>query len=155
MPFAAWSKIEAMELLATIAKEQAPVLICLQALQSHFGYIPAESIALVAQACNVSRAEVHGVFTYYHDLRSEPSPQILIRLCVAEACQSVGSRELVKAAEEKFGTVIGQVKEKIEIEAAYCFGNCALGPSATVNNKLIGRANIHSLASAVEKVATP
>ena len=155
MPFAAWSKIEAMEILATFAAEPAPVLICLQALQNHFGYLPTESLALVAQACNVSRAEVHGVFTYYHDLRSEPSPQILIRLCVAEACQSVGSRELVSAAEEKFNTLIGQVKEKVEIEAAYCFGNCALGPSATVNGKLIGRTNIHSLASAVEKVQIP
>lgn len=150
MPYAAWSKDSALAVLATVCDEPGPVLISLQALQAHFGYVPQDAISLVADACNVSRADVHGVLTYYHDLRTSPAPEVHIRLCVAEACQSVGSRELVKAAEENFAVALGEENGILEIETAYCFGNCALGPVAMVNGKLIGRASIEALLAAVK-----
>ena len=144
MQFAPWSKEAALDVLATTRDEPGPVLISLQAIQKHFGYVPHDAIALVADVCNVSRADVHGVLTFYHDLRISPTPKNSVRLCAAEACQAVGSRELAKALERN-GTV--------EIEIAYCFGNCALGPSAMVNGKLIGRATVEALIAAVESGA--
>lgn len=140
MSFPSWSKQAALGVLATTRDEPGPVLISLQALQRYFGYVPQEAVALVADACNVSRADVHGVLTFYHDLHTSPVPQNTIRLCAAEACQAVGARELAKALEES---------GKVEIDTAYCFGNCALGPSALVNGKLIGRATAEGLIAAV------
>lgn len=150
MPFASWSKQVALAILAKVRDEPGPVLISLQALQAHFGYVPQDAIPLVADACNVSRADVHGVLTFYHDLRTSPAPQSSIRICVAEACQALGSRQLVIAAEHNFKVTLGQVSESVEIEAAYCFGNCALGPTAMVNGKLIGRANVEALVAAAQ-----
>ena len=141
MSYASWAKEAALSVLATTCDKPGPVLISLQALQKHFGYVHQDAIALVAEACNVSRADVHGVLTFYHDLHTSPVPQNMVHLCAAEACQAVGGRELAKALEEN-GTV--------EIENVYCFGNCALGPSAMVNGKLIGRASVETLIAAVE-----
>lgn len=141
MQFAPWSKEAALGVLATTRDEPGPVFISLQAIQKHFGYVHQDAIALVADVCNVSRAEVHGVLTFYHDLRTSPAPKNSVRLCAAEACQAVGSRELAKALEGN-GTV--------EIEIAFCLGNCALGPSAMVNGKLMGRATVEALIAAVE-----
>jgi formate dehydrogenase subunit gamma len=141
MSFSTWSQEEALHILSGTCTQPGPVLISLQAIQSEFGCIPAPALSLVAQACNVSRAEVHGVLTFYSDLRTSPPPTPHIRLCVAEACQAVGSRELVSELR----------KQKIEFDEAFCFGNCALGPSATVNGQLIGRANAISIANAIHR----
>ena len=137
----AWSSEAALEVLATTRDEPGPVLISLQALQKLFGYVPPEAVAMVAEACNVSRADVHGVLTFYHDLHTSPVPRNTVHLCAAEACQAVGSRELAKGLAEN-GTV--------EIQNAYCFGNCALGPSAMVAGKLMGRATVEALLAVIE-----
>jgi len=141
MTFAPWSKEAAISVLATTRDEPGPVLISLQALQKHFGYVPQDAIALVADTCNVSRADVHGVLTFYHDLQTSPVPRNTVHLCGAEACQAVGARELAKALEES---------GSVEIETAYCFGNCALGPAAMMGGKLIGRATVEMLIAAIE-----
>ena len=90
-----WNLESATALITPIAaSEPGPVLQCLQAVQSHFGYVPSEAIALIADICNVSRADVHGVLTFYADLRTSAPPAVPVRLCAAEACQAVGSRDL-------------------------------------------------------------
>ena len=137
----AWSKEAALAVLATTRDEPGPVLISLQALQKFFGYVPREAVAMVAEVCNVSRADVYGVLTFYHDLHTSPVPRNTVYLCASEACQAVGSRELAEGL-AKNGTV--------EIQNAYCFGNCALGPSAMVDGKLMGRATVEALLSAIE-----
>lgn len=154
MPFAVWSIDAASTVLASTCIEPGPILISLQAIQEEFGYVPEESVALIASACNVSRADVHGVLTFYHDLRTSVPPQTSIRICVAEACQAVGSRELVEAAQETFRATLGDENTDVEIKPVYCFGNCALGPSARVNGQLVGRASIEQLVDAVEKSKT-
>jgi formate dehydrogenase subunit gamma len=138
MAYSQWSKEAAQTHLATTCDKPGPILISLQSLQQKFGYVHSEDVPLIAQACNVSKADVHGVLTFYHDLRTTPPPKKNIRICVAEACQAVGSRELVAEAEEKFGTKIGHENPNIEITADYCLGNCALGPSSMVNGELLG-----------------
>jgi formate dehydrogenase subunit gamma len=143
-----WSIEAATAIIAQTCDKPGPVLISLQALQAEFGFIPESAVALVAYACNVSRAEVHGVLTFYSDLRTTPSPADLIRICVAEACQAVGSRELVSALEKEFGVNLGDKVGKVELEPVYCFGNCALGPAVNVNGKLIGRATPQSIKAA-------
>jgi len=131
MTHSSWSVDAAMAVLEPLREEPGPVLIALQAIQSEFGYVPTEAVALIANTFNVSRADVHGVLTFYHDLRTTPALANEIKICVAEACQAVGSRELERILKTTYND---QVCE------AFCFGNCALGPAVMVNGKLIGRA---------------
>ncbi|MEI9907616.1 MAG: NAD(P)H-dependent oxidoreductase subunit E [Actinomycetota bacterium] len=145
MVFAQWSKETAQAVLASTIDKPGPVLLSLQAIQENFGFVPEAAIPLIALACNVSRAEVHGVFTYYHDFRSTPPPENMIRVCVAEACQAVGSRELVDQVEKKFGTKIGEHNLNVEIHSEYCLGNCALGPAARVNGELVGFSTVEKI----------
>jgi len=146
-----WNAKEAAAVIAPIvAAESGPVLLCLQAVQAHFGYVYGDAIALIADACNVSRADVHGVFTFYADLREAPPPAVPVRLCAAEACQAVGARALKAEwsaaceANPELATLTG-VDEPI-----FCLGNCALGPAAMVDGELIGRADVARLFEAVD-----
>lgn len=145
MSFTPWSSQAASAVLDATCEKPGPVLISLQALQNEFGYVPKEAVEMVAKACNVSRADVHGVLTFYHDLRTSPPPKNSVRICVAEACQSVGSRKLVEDAEKVFGTQMEESNDDIELKPVYCLGNCALGPSAMVDGELIGRATANDL----------
>lgn len=140
MSTATWSKDHALALLEPLRHEPGPVLIALQALQAEFGYVHLEAVALVATFFNVSRADVHGVLTFYHDLRTTPPLANAIHICVAEACQAVGSRDLENALKDKY---------KDQVTDAYCFGNCALGPAVMVNGKLIGRATAAKIAAVI------
>jgi formate dehydrogenase subunit gamma len=148
MSFATWSVDAASAVLATTCDKPGPVLISLQAIQEEFGHIPEGAVEIVAKACNVSRADVHGVLTYYHDLRTSLPPATVLRVCVAEACQSVGSRALVSDLEKAFGVHMDESNEEVELKPVYCLGNCALGPSAMINGELVGRATAQSLKSA-------
>lgn len=141
MKYATWSKSAGMAVLEPLRDDPGPVLISLQALQGEFGYIPAEAIEMVAIFFNVSRADVHGVLTYYEDLRSTPPLANEIHVCVAEACQAVGSRNLEKALKGVYGEQVRDV---------FCFGNCALGPTVKVNGVLIGRATSEKIAAAIK-----
>jgi formate dehydrogenase subunit gamma len=147
MKFVPWSVDAASAVLATTCDKPGPVLISLQALQEEFGYVPEGALELVAKACNVSRADVHGVLTYYHDLRTSLPPATVLRICVAEACQSVGSRELVSDVEKTFNTRMDDSNKDVELKPVYCLGNCALGPSAMVNGELVGRATAQGIKS--------
>lgn len=148
MSFAPWSAAAASAVLAATCDKPGPVLISLQALQEEFGYVHEQAVELVAKACNVSRADVHGVLTFYHDLRTSLPPSTTLRICVAEACQAVGSRDLVKDVEKTFNTRMDESNEDVELKPVYCLGNCALGPSALVNGELVGRATAQGLKSA-------
>jgi len=144
-----WSEDVACEIVSNIARKPGPVLRCLQAIQEKFGYVPAAAVAIVAQGCNVSRADVHGVLTFYADLRDTPPPSVPVRLCAAEACQAVGGRKLLRdwqqacEQDQNLADVTG-VNEPI-----FCLGNCALGPAAMVAGTLLGRASVESLKRAV------
>lgn len=150
MKFPVWSQEIARSLLAPLRSEVGPVLMGLQVISKHFGYVHPDAVAIVASEFNVSRADVHGVLTFYHDFRTTPAPKNLIQICVAEACQAVGSRELVTASEKEFGIVIDEISLDTEIKSAYCFGNCALGPAAMVNGALVGKTDIAKLVQAIK-----
>lgn len=152
MRFTAWSVDAASAVLATTCDKPGPVLISLQAIQTEFGYVPPQAVEQIAKACNVSRADVHGVLTYYHDLRTCLPPATVLRICVAEACQSVGSRELVREVEKSFNTRMDESNAEVELKPVYCLGNCALGPSAMVNGELVGRATAQGMKNMAEEL---
>lgn len=151
MRFTPWSVDAASAVLATTCDKPGPVLISLQAIQEEFGYVPEQAVEQIAKACNVSRADVHGVLTYYHDLRTNLPPETVLRICVAEACQSVGSRDLVNEVEKSFNIRMDESNREVELKPVYCLGNCALGPSAMINGELVGRATAQGLKSMVNE----
>lgn len=147
----AWSVEEAAGLLRSLPPAERLILPALQRVQHAFGWIPDEAVDLIAAELNVSRAEVVGVLTYYHDLRQSPPPDVHVQVCVAEACQSVGSRQLVNDLESAYGVPLGERVGGVEVSAVYCLGNCALGPAAMVNGRLIGRCDVDRVRDAVAR----
>lgn len=112
-----------------------------------------DALRTIADALNISRAEIHGVVSFYHDYRREPPARHTIKLCRAEACQAVGSEALAAHAEETWNTPTGGASpdNQIGLEAVYCLGNCALGPAAMINGELYGRVTPERLEALVEK----
>ena len=132
--------------LAAVPIEERLILPCLQRIQQSFGYIKDEWLDSVAEFLNVSRAEVVGVMSYYHDLRPDPPPAVTVGVCVAEACQAQGVRPLWNAIESE------PHNPSVEFSKVYCFGNCALGPAAMVNGRLMGRCDLPAIRAAVRRV---
>ena len=140
---AEWSIDAARDLLASI-DEPGPVLLALQSLQEEFGYVHPDALQLVAEAFNVSRADVYGVMTFYTDLRSGPPALTEVRVCMGEACQAVGARGLLADTQKALSA-------DVDVTHVFCMGNCALGPTAVVNGRLIGRASADRVRTAVRE----
>lgn len=122
------------------------VLRALQKTQEVIGFVPDSALDVIASVCKVSRAEVYGVFTFYTDFRSTPPAKCVVKVCVAEACQANGSRELVAELHELgFDLHAGTKKDDIQIEQTFCLGNCTLGPAALVSGTPVARATAQSL----------
>ncbi|MEY4492737.1 MAG: hypothetical protein RL355_86 [Actinomycetota bacterium] len=122
------------------------VLRALQKTQEVLGFVPDSAIDVVAKVCNVSRAEVYGVFTFYSDFKSIPPAKCIVKVCVAEACQANGSRELIEELHKKgFDVHKGTKQGDVQMEQTFCLGNCALGPAALINGKPVARATAKSL----------
>ena len=135
-----WALAAGQELLEHLPADERLILPALQAVQQSFGYVPPEAVALIANSLNVSVADVHGVLTYYHELRTTPPAPITVAVCVAEACQANGSRELVAHLETSLAPLGGRSADgEIDLVEVFCLGNCALGPAALINDRLVGR----------------
>ncbi|WP_309113708.1 NAD(P)H-dependent oxidoreductase subunit E [Saccharothrix sp.] len=128
--------------------DRGALLPILHGLQAEFGYIDQSVIPLLAKELNLSRADVHGVVTFYRDFRSEPPGRVTVLLCRAEACQAVGAEELVAHAERTIAK-IGQTAGNVTLDQVFCLGNCALGPAAQINGRLHGRLTPHELDAAI------
>ena len=129
------------------------MLPILHALQEEFGYIDPAALPLVAEALNVSRAEVHGVVTFYHDFRETPAGRHVLKICRAEACQAVGCESLAEHLEHRLGLKPGETAAdgSLTVENTYCLGNCALGPAALLDGELLGRVDADLLDAIVRK----
>jgi len=136
-----WNEARGAEIIAEHDKAEGPTLVILHALQEAFGYVPEPAIPMIAQALNLSRAEIHGVFTFYHDFRPEPAGRHVLKLCRAEACQAAGGDALAARAEAKLGISLGNATAdaRVTLEPIYCLGLCATAPSAMLDGRLIGR----------------
>jgi formate dehydrogenase subunit gamma len=117
------------------------LLPVLHALQETFGYVDPRAVPLVAKVLNLSRADVYGVLTFYSDLRSTPPGTLRVQVCRGEACQAVGGRALAAHATSSLGAAFGETSAdgSVTLDDVFCLGNCALGPSITVNGHLHGR----------------
>lgn len=132
------------------------LLPVLQAVQEALGHIPRPAVIAVAEALNASIADVHGVVSFYPDLRTEPPGRTVVRLCIAEACQAVGSRHLVEQAESRLGLLLGTTAPdaSLTLESVACLGTCSLGPSAQVNGVVHGRMDADRLVRLVEQAGS-
>jgi formate dehydrogenase subunit gamma len=119
-------------ILAAHTGRKGALLPILHAVQRHYGCVSAAAEAAIAKALNLSRAEVHGVVSFYHDFTAEPDPRPCVELCRAEACQARGVEGIVAAAEEAAGN-------RVRLKAVYCLGLCSAGPSARVGETLHAR----------------
>jgi formate dehydrogenase subunit gamma len=133
-----WNAARGAEIIAEHSQLEGATLVILHALQEAFGYIPEPAIPMVASALNLSRAEVHGVFTFYHDFRHEPAGRHVLKLCRAEACQAAGGDALVARAEAKLGIAMGNTTadDRVTLEP---IGLCATAPSAMLDGRVVGR----------------
>ena len=136
-----WDAGRSAEIIAEHSHLEGATLVILHALQEAFGYVPEPAIPMVAEALNLSRAEVHGVFTFYHDFRHKPAGKHVLKLCRAEACQAAGGDALAARAEARLGVAIGNTTpdERVTLEPIYCLGLCAVAPSAMLDGRLVGR----------------
>jgi formate dehydrogenase subunit gamma len=138
-----WDAARGAEIIAEHVRLEGATLVILHALQEAFGYVPEPAIPMVASALNLSRAEVYGVFTFYHDFRREPAGRHVLKLCRAEACQAAGGDALAARAKAKLGIAIGNTTadDRVTLEPIYCLGLCATAPAAMLDGRLVGRLN--------------
>ena len=139
--FELWDQQRGAEIIAEHSAQEGATLVILHALQEAFGYVPEPAIPMVAEALNLSRAEVYGVFTFYHDFRKRPAGRHVLKLCRAEACQAAGGDALAARAEKKLGVAIGNTTadDRVTFEPIYCLGLCATAPSAMLDGRVVGR----------------
>jgi formate dehydrogenase subunit gamma len=128
-------------IVADMKNRPGPLIEVLHAVQAALGYVPAEAVPVVAEALNLSRAEVHGVVTFYHFFRETPPGKHTVHICRAEACQSMGANALVAHAKKRLGVDFHETTRDgvFSLEQVFCLGNCALSPAAMIDGQLYGR----------------
>jgi len=131
-------------IIARHLTREGPLLPILHDVQAAFGCVDPAAEAVIAQALNLSRAEVHGVVSFYHDFRVEPDPRPVVQLCRAEACQARGVEALVAVAEAAAG-------ERVRLATVYCLGMCSVGPAARVGDAVHARLDEAALVALVER----
>jgi formate dehydrogenase subunit gamma len=128
-------------IVADLKDRPGPLIEVLHAIQAAVGYVPADAVPIVAEALNLSRAEVHGVVTFYHFFRETPPGKHTVHICRAEACQSMGANGLVAHAKKRLGVDFHETTRDgvFSLEQVFCLGNCALSPAAMIDGQLYGR----------------
>ena len=129
------------DIVAEHAHREGPLLPILHDVQKAFGYVSEDAMRDIAQALNLTRAEVYGVVSFYHDFRKEAEARPILKLCRAEACKARGVDALVPIAENQ---------SRVKVEAVYCLGMCSVGPAALVGDQVISRLDATRLSSLLE-----
>ena len=144
------------EIAASHRAQRGALLPILHAVQEALGCVPPEAIPVLADELNLSRADVHGVVSFYHDFRSEPAGRATVRVCRAEACQAVGAERLVAHLRDRYRVSLGKttLDGSLTAEQVFCLGNCALGPAAQVNGRLHGRLDEVRLSLIIEEAVS-
>lgn len=133
---------EAVRRIVALHKTRpGPLLEVLHGIQHELGYVPPDSVPLIADELNLSRAEVHGVLTFYHHFRQSPPGKHTVQICRAEACQSMGAEALAEHAKRRLGIGFEQTTPDgvVSLDAVYCLGNCACSPAVMIDGELHGR----------------
>lgn len=129
------------DILAAHDGVEGPLLPILHAIQESFGYVPQDALPLIAANLNLGRAEVHGVMSFYHDFRENPAGKHVLKLCRAEACQSMGADRVAAHAQRRLGIEWHETTKDgaVTLEPVFCLGLCACAPAAMLDGKLVGR----------------
>jgi formate dehydrogenase subunit gamma len=130
-----WNEARGAEIIAGHDELEGATLVILHAMQETFGYVPELAIPMIASALSLSRAEVHGVISFYHHFRTHAPGRHVVRICRAEACQALGARALEAHAKKSLGIDFHETTQDgaVTLEAVYCLGNCGCGPSVLVD----------------------
>ncbi|MBZ9982184.1 MULTISPECIES: formate dehydrogenase subunit gamma [unclassified Mesorhizobium] len=133
---------------------EGPLLPILHNIQEEFGHVPQAALPVIADGLNLSRAEVHGVVTFYHDFRARPAGRHVLKLCQAEACQSMGSDVVAARIKQLLGIDFHETAKdgSVTLEPVYCLGLCACSPSAMLDGEVIGRLDNEKIEEIVAKV---
>ena len=133
---------------------EGPLLPILHDVQGEFGFVPQAALRMIAERLNLSRAEVHGVMTFYHDFREEPAGRHVLKLCRAEACQSMGGDRVAESAQVKLGIGWNEMTGdgSVTLEPIYCLGLCACAPAAMLDGRVIGRLDEERLERIIKQV---
>jgi len=147
----AWNEAQALEIVRRHDGREGPLLPILHDVQTAFGCVPPEAIRLIAGALNLTRAEVHGVMSFYHDFRGQPAGRHVLKLCRAEACQSMNGEAVAAQVLKRFGVGWGETTPDgaVTVEATYCLGLCACAPSAMLDDEPRARLD----RSAIDEIA--
>ena len=137
----AWDAQTARKIAEDMKAMDGPLLPILHAFTERFGCVTDEAIVLIADVLNITRAEVQGVVSFYHDFRRTPPGRHVVKVCRAESCQSMGCEALAERLELSLGIAFGQTTpdRRVTLEAVYCLGNCALSPAVMVDGEVYGR----------------
>ena len=142
------------EIIRRSSALEGPLLPILHDVQEEFGCVPAEALPLIADALNISNAEVHGVVSFYHDFRRQPAGRHVLKLCRAEACQSMGSEAIAASLQALLGAGMGETSADgaVTIEAVYCLGLCSCAPAGMLDGAPIGRLNDERIIEIIDQV---
>lgn len=137
----AWDNERAVTLVEQRKNMPGALLPILHALQEEFGYVDEAAIPLIAEALNLSRADVHGTISFYHDFRHHPPAKHILKMCRAESCQSMGCDAVIEHVEKRLGAKLGEstADGSFTLDAVYCLGNCSLSPAVMLDGKPYGR----------------
>ncbi len=140
--------------IASNKSKPGALLPILHGIQDKLGYIPTEAVPVIASELNLSRAEVHGVITFYHYFRQTPPGQHTLQICQAESCQAMGSEALTAHAKKLLGITFHETTsdKKISLEPVYCLGNCACSPAIVLDDEIYGRVSLESLEALISTV---
>lgn len=150
----AWSESRTSEIIRRHEGRKGPLLPILHDVQAEFGCIPAPAIPQIAATLNLTRAEVHGVVSFYHDFREVPAGRHVLKLCRAEACQSMQGEALAEQVLRHFGVAWGGTTSdgRLTVEATYCLGLCACAPSALLDGEPRGRLTAELIAALATEI---
>ncbi len=136
-----WSPDTIRQEVAALQQKAGALLPILHAIQDRIGYVPEAAVPIIAEMLQQTRADIHGVISFYHYFRTRPAGSHVLEVCRAEACQARGGRALERHVQQRLGVGYHQttIDNEFSLEPVYCLGNCACGPSIRVNNEVIGR----------------
>ena len=152
--FETWEPQRCGEIIAAHAQAAGAALPILHALQEAFGYVPREALPMVASALNLSRAELQGIVSFYHDFRETPPGAHVLKLCRAEACQAMGADRLAADARKRLGVDWGETTAdgQVTVEPVFCLGLCACAPAGMLDGQVVGALNQARLQSLLDEV---
>lgn len=128
-------------IIARLREQPGPLLLVLHAIQDELGHIPPDAVPAIAEGLNLSRAEVHGVITFYHHFRQSPAGRHTVQLCRAEACQAMQADRLATHVQQRLGVGFDETTAdgQFSLKPVYCLGNCACAPAMMIDDHLYGR----------------